>query len=95
MADRGALIMPLDLTTAIADAEISSGWLGGGGLQSERVFAVTSVQIGIETRHCGYFDQLLPHRSFDPIEGGFQEQLVQWRRTPPGFLRKSPTLPVA
>ena len=90
MADRGALIMPLDLATAIADAEITSGWLGGGGLQSERVFAVTSVQIGIETRHCGYFDQLFPHRSFDPIEGGFQEQLVHWRVTPPGFLESHP-----
>jgi molybdopterin/thiamine biosynthesis adenylyltransferase len=86
MADHGALIIPLDLATAIADADVTSGWLGGGGLQSEQVFAVTSAQIGPETKYSGYFDQLFPHRSWDAMEGGLQEQLVLWRRIPPGFV---------
>ncbi len=89
MINWGALIIPLDIVSAIADAEECLGWLGGGGLKQERVFVVTSAQIGAETKYCSYFMELFPHRSFDPLEGGFQEQLIPWRRSPLGLLRES------
>jgi hypothetical protein len=86
MINWGALIIPLDIVSAIADAEECLGWLGGGGLKQEQVFVVTSAQIGAETKYCSYFMELFPHRSFDPLEGGFQEQLIPWRRSPSGLL---------
>jgi len=75
--------MPLDLAVAVAEAETTAGWFGGGTLQSEQVFAVTSAQIGTDTKYTGYFDQLFPHRSLDAIEGSFREKLAPWRKIRP------------
>jgi len=90
MIDFGALIIPAEIVSALADSNHKSGWLSGAVVKSEHVFVAISAQIGSETKVCNYYTALLPHRSWDVIQGVSKEHLLRWTQVEAGFIEEYP-----
>lgn len=90
MFDFGTLIIPSDLVTALSEATVNLGWLGGSSLAAERVFVVTTTEIAGEVKLCAYFQALFSHKSYQRLAGIPTQQLLKWIKVEQEFSKAYP-----